>query len=304
MPTVDPGPVRCGETRPAALAPGVRDPGPQHQTLRARARWAERPTRSACARSTCAPRTSPRRPCTRRWSSSGSVRSMSASAVASTWRSPGATIGRPANQIIGLGDWQSGHAHPDHPERAGRCQHQSPLSGYQFEKRNDEDDFEDELGDEVYGSGTGPHGEYRHWHDQHLKARRPDRHDARGAVRRAVAAARPGLQVQALASPTARTTTSSSPARRCSRDRPSSADERTIHPLVIDPCAPVGDAVVQLWRTIPIDSRRQNRSPFGRGEFTVMAGRVQSRRTGEDSSSPSGTSTSGASRSASCSRTG
>ena len=47
---VDPGPVRCRGARPAALAPGVRDPGPQHQTLRNQgAVWANADPIGVCA---------------------------------------------------------------------------------------------------------------------------------------------------------------------------------------------------------------------------------------------------------------
>ncbi|MGB0098206.1 MAG: hypothetical protein WBP81_37415 [Solirubrobacteraceae bacterium] len=171
--------------------------------------------------------------------------------------------GRPANQIVGLGDWQSGHDIPI-IQTGWPLQHQSPLTGYQFAKRNNEDDFEDELGDAVYGSGTAPHGEYRHWHDQHLKleglivATLEEQFDERWRL--------PGRVFKFKRSESYGTD-----------DHVQFTSEKvftkaTIHPLVIDPCAPVGEAVVQLWRTIPIDSRRQNRSPFGRGEFTVMAG--------------------------------
>ena len=47
---------------------------------------------------------------------------------------------------------------------------------------------------------------------------------------------------------------------------------QTILPLPTTASAPVGSAVVQLWRTVPVDRRRTGMSPFGRGEFTVMAG--------------------------------
>jgi phosphatidylserine/phosphatidylglycerophosphate/cardiolipin synthase-like enzyme len=174
--------------------------------------------------------------------------------------------GRPANQIIGLGDWQSGH-HIPIIQNGWPLQHQSLLTGYRFVKRNDEDDFEDELGDAVYGSGTGPRGEYRHWHDQHLKLEGPivatleEQFDERwrlpGRVFTFARSESYGMDNQVIFTSDKVFTPSG---------------DGAIHPLVIKPCAPVGDAVVQLWRTIPIDARRQNRSPFGRGEFTVMAG--------------------------------
>jgi phosphatidylserine/phosphatidylglycerophosphate/cardiolipin synthase-like enzyme len=178
-------------------------------------------------------------------------------------------FGRPTNKIIGLGDWQSG-AHIPIIQKGWPREHGSPLAALQFGAQKKEDTPEDELGDAVYGSGTGAHGEYRHWHDQHLKLEGPivttleEQFDERwrlpGRVftfdRTAWVHGRDD-QVQFTSSKVY---------------TPTGSGKGTIHQLTINPCAPVGDAVVQLWRTIPIDSRRAKLSPFGRGELTVMTG--------------------------------
>jgi phosphatidylserine/phosphatidylglycerophosphate/cardiolipin synthase-like enzyme len=164
---------------------------------------------------------------------------------------------RPANSIIGTGDWQSGNGMPTvsgtWPQQAA-----PPLSGYpgQVQAQND-DVIADELGQNVYGV-------LRHWHDQHLKLEGPivtsleQQFDERWRV--------PGTPVLF---------NSGSAYGGDGRVIFTSAiafNNQGILPLDITPCPPVGSAVVQLWRTIPVDRRRKDRSPFRRGEFTVMAG--------------------------------
>jgi phosphatidylserine/phosphatidylglycerophosphate/cardiolipin synthase-like enzyme len=163
---------------------------------------------------------------------------------------------RPANSITGLGDWQSGLATPavsgNWPKAA------APAAGYPLLLRAVNNDvIEDELGQDAYGVS-------RRWHDQHLKVEGPivtsleAQFDERWRV-----PGRPFLfdsnanygfddQVQFTSA--------------------AAFQGQAIQPLAVTPCDPAGSAVVQLWRTIPVDNRRRNRAPFGRGEFTVMAG--------------------------------
>ncbi|MGP4028900.1 phospholipase D-like domain-containing protein [Actinomadura sp. 3N407] len=164
---------------------------------------------------------------------------------------------RPADGLAGAGDWQSGDGMPvindDWPK-----QHPAPLCGYPtIPPAHSDDVIADELGSDVYGT-------LRHWHDQHLKLEGPivasleEQFDERWRL--------PGRPFHF------------DPRTAYGNDDQvqfTSAEAfqgQTVHPLPVNPCEPVGSAVVQLWRTIPVDDRRRNRSPFGRGEFTVMAG--------------------------------
>jgi phosphatidylserine/phosphatidylglycerophosphate/cardiolipin synthase-like enzyme len=165
--------------------------------------------------------------------------------------------GRPANRIIGSGDWQSGNGIPLIPGGWPR-QHPAPLCGYPaILGQHKEDAIADELGADVYGG-------LRHWHDQHLKLEGPivtsleEQFDERWRI--------PGRPFHF------RQDTVYGNDDQVQFTSAAAFQGTTIHPLWTNPCDPVGNAVVQLWRTIPYDKRRKDRAPFGRGEFTVMAG--------------------------------
>ena len=165
---------------------------------------------------------------------------------------------RPVNMLVGKGDWQSGTGIPvpadGWPRQAGVVIPEFPIAGSKVQ-------YPDELGQAVYGQP-------RHWHDQHLKLEGPivatleDQFDERWRISSAVYTFDPNSriggdnQVQ-FTSPKVYT--------------PAPEGGHTIQRLQVQPCEPVGNAIVQLWRTIPLDDRRKS-GPFMRGEFTVMAG--------------------------------
>lgn len=164
---------------------------------------------------------------------------------------------RPADSLTGIGDWQSGDLMPVISDGWPQ-QQQQPLCGYPtILPRSSKDVIADELGENVYGAN-------RHWHDQHLKVEGPivtsleAQFDERWRVPGRPFVFRPDSnygfdnQVQFTSV--------------------EAFQGEAIQPLWVTPCDPVGSAVVQLWRTIPVDKRRKDKSPFGRGEFTVMAG--------------------------------
>ena len=164
---------------------------------------------------------------------------------------------RPANGIVGGGDWQSGNGMPT---VSGTWPQQAPppLSGYPgLVQAQGSDVIPDELGQNVYGV-------LRHWHDQHLKLEGPivfsleQQFDERWRV--------PGTPVLFNQG------SAYGGDGRVIFTSASAFQGQVIHQLDTTPCPPAGNAVVQLWRTIPVDGRRQAQSPFGRGEFTVMAG--------------------------------
>jgi phosphatidylserine/phosphatidylglycerophosphate/cardiolipin synthase-like enzyme len=168
---------------------------------------------------------------------------------------------RPASSITGLGDWQSGVAMPtvsgDWPKSVAPPP-VSPVSGYpQLLPAVNDDVIPDELGTNVYGVS-------RRWHDQHLKLEGPAvtaleaQFDERWRV--------PGRPY--LFDPNANYGLDN----QVQFTSASAFAGTVIQPLTVTPCEPAGSALVQLWRTIPVDKRRTDRAPFGRGEFTVMAG--------------------------------
>jgi phosphatidylserine/phosphatidylglycerophosphate/cardiolipin synthase-like enzyme len=164
---------------------------------------------------------------------------------------------RPADSIIGAGDWQSGDLMPV-INNGWPGEQPAPLCGYPtIPGEHPQDVIADELGKDVYGT-------IRHWHDQHLKVEGPivtsleAQFDERWRVPGRPFVFQPNSnygndnQVQFTSA--------------------EAFGGETIQPLWVTACDPVGSAVVQLWRTIPVDNRRRQKSPFGRGEFTVMAG--------------------------------
>jgi phosphatidylserine/phosphatidylglycerophosphate/cardiolipin synthase-like enzyme len=164
---------------------------------------------------------------------------------------------RPANAILGTGDWQSGDTPPAVSGNWPK-QNPAPASGYPaLVAHDDEDDITDELGANVYGL-------LRHWHDQHLKLEGPvvtsleEQFDERWRM--------PGRPF--LFNPSS----SYGSDNQVQFTSASAFNGQVIGALDVTACAPAGSAVVQLWRTIPADDRRKGKGLFARGEFTVMAG--------------------------------
>jgi phosphatidylserine/phosphatidylglycerophosphate/cardiolipin synthase-like enzyme len=171
-------------------------------------------------------------------------------------------FGRPADELIGRGDWQSGTGSP--VEKKGwPKQSPAPYGGYPgFPYTGGDKPFPEDLPADVYGKGP------RHWHDQHLKLEGPI--------------------VTSLEQQFAERWIMNSDVYLFDRDSISIGGQDQVQltsaaaingdkvvPLpAARPCAPVGEAAVQVWRTIPLRPK-QDVPPFARGEFTVMAGVAQ-----------------------------
>ena len=170
---------------------------------------------------------------------------------------------RPADELIGRGDWQSGDSTP--VEKKGwPKQSPAPFGGYpDFPYSGGDKPFPEDLPANVYGNGP------RHWHDHHLKLEGPI--------------------VTSLEQQFAERWIMNSSVYVFDRTSSIGNDDQVqlTSALAIDhknekvaslppalPCAPVGDAAVQMWRTIPLRPD-QSDPPFARGEFTVMAGVAQ-----------------------------
>jgi phosphatidylserine/phosphatidylglycerophosphate/cardiolipin synthase-like enzyme len=163
---------------------------------------------------------------------------------------------------VGEGDWQSGGTVPlpswwssmtgtDYPLYPYPG---SPLSGL----------FPEDLQADVYGTHAPG---WRHWHDHHLRLTGPivatleqqfgerwimDTGDRVYTFDRGSASIGNDNQVQLTS--------------------PASWSQGKVLPLpAAEACAPAGNSVVQMWRTIPLRPGVQA-SPFVRGEFTVTAG--------------------------------
>lgn len=167
-------------------------------------------------------------------------------------------FGRTANQVIGSGDWQSGNTSPL-PTDGWPKQVPAPPGGYPAYPYGKPGRYPEDLPAEVYGSGN------RHWHDQHLKLEGP--------------------AVATLEEQFAERWIIKGDAYLFKRDSSfvgfdnqvlftngAAFSGSTINRLPAGgPVRPTGDALVQMWRTIPLRYGR-NKGPFTRGEFTVMAG--------------------------------
>ncbi|WP_067484076.1 phospholipase D family protein [Actinomadura hibisca] len=175
---------------------------------------------------------------------------------------------RPLNAMAGEGDWQSGSTIPiaaDFWPRAAR-----PTGGKEmtFPFADDvKSQYPEDLAQDVYGQP-------RNWHDQHLKLEGPivgtleEQFDERWRLPANVAVYDPKISMikfwekyqgegwvlfsNAKASPTGK-----------------SVAIPSLGPVVPPPRC--GDAVVQMWRTIPVGANRGG-ALLTRGEFTVMAG--------------------------------
>ena len=167
---------------------------------------------------------------------------------------------RPADQLIGSGDWQSGDASPQ-SKMGWPKQDPAPLSGYPatFPVWGG-GPFGDELGSDVYGKP-------RHWHDQHLKLEGPivTSLEAQFAER---------WVLPATACTFSRTDKTVGGDNRVIFTSKTAYDMKNIIAALPEPqpCPAVGDALVQMWRTIPLNNQRPRKPPFIRGEFTILAG--------------------------------
>ena len=170
-------------------------------------------------------------------------------------------FGRPLGSTIGAGDWQSGGK----PVRTADWPRQSPppAGGYPrfpYAESRAPASFPEDLAPRVYGASG------LHWHDQHLKLEGPivATLDEQFAERWVMDASRVRHFVRSE-----RLTGLDNQVKLTSL---AAIDGDAVRPLpAAAPSPPVGDASVQMWRTIPL---RPNSiaEPFVRGEFTVMAG--------------------------------
>ncbi|HLX87473.1 MAG TPA: hypothetical protein VKR22_03285 [Acidimicrobiales bacterium] len=168
--------------------------------------------------------------------------------------------GRPPNAAIGLGDWQSGTTIP--LEANGWPQQQpAPDGGYPNFPYSDGGQFPEDLPGPVYGTG------FRHWHDHHLRLTGPivTTLEEQFAERWIMSCAEVKLFDRYL-------WTGEYDEVHLTSNAAIEPGGQSVRPLPAPkPTAPAGNAITQMWRTIPL---RPNTStgPFARGEFTVMAG--------------------------------
>ncbi|HEX2084851.1 MAG TPA: tectonin domain-containing protein, partial [Solirubrobacteraceae bacterium] len=167
-------------------------------------------------------------------------------------------FGRIPTKVTGIGDWQSGETTMPLPSRGWPKQRPAPEGGYPAFPFSDPGRFPEDLPKNVYGAGN------RRWHDQHLKLEGP-------IVASLESQFNERWVISAWVYPFDRYA-------RVGGDNQVQFTSRTaysgnvVKPLpALQPVAPVGEASVQVWRTIPLRLFRST-PPFARGEFTVMAG--------------------------------
>jgi phosphatidylserine/phosphatidylglycerophosphate/cardiolipin synthase-like enzyme len=170
-------------------------------------------------------------------------------------------FGLDGNKAIGIGDWQSGKTIPL-PSEGWPKQQQPPPGGYPKFPFIHEGQFPEDLPANVYGDG------FRHWHDHHLRLRGP-----------VVATLEQQFAERWIMYTDKRVFLFNRNALDIGKyDQVQLTSQAAIGPgptvrllPTPQPVAPVGNAVVQMWRTIPL---RPNVTvkPFLRGEFTIMAG--------------------------------
>jgi len=171
-------------------------------------------------------------------------------------------FGRATDKLIGIGDWQSGDTIPL-PSAGWPRQVPPPAGGYPAFPYTDDGRFPEDLPGNVYGH------RFRHWHDHHLKLEGP-----------IVATVEQQFAERWIIDANGRVYLFDRSARRIGESNQvqltshqAFAEGRVLPLPAARPCEQAGDAVVQMWRTIPLRSTAQRtRPPFQRGEFTVMAG--------------------------------
>jgi phosphatidylserine/phosphatidylglycerophosphate/cardiolipin synthase-like enzyme len=164
-------------------------------------------------------------------------------------------------KAVGSGDWQSGDTIPLSKDGWPK-QSPPPAGGYPPFPYKAQARYPEDLPPLIYGDG------YRHWHDQHLRLEGPivatlEQQFAERWVMdvgdRVFPFKRDAREIGSYDQVQFTSTAAYTP-------------DKTIVPLPpAAPVAPTGEAVVQMWRTIPL---RPNvaKGPFKRGELTVMAG--------------------------------
>jgi phosphatidylserine/phosphatidylglycerophosphate/cardiolipin synthase-like enzyme len=175
-------------------------------------------------------------------------------------------FGRGPTAFIGVGDWESGSSTPL-PADGWPQQDPPPFGGYPpypypGSPLLDDGRFPEDLPANVYGSG------FRHWHDHALQLGGP-----------VVATLEQQFAERWIMDSNGRVYVFDRGSREIGRydqvqlTSPEAIDGAgRIVPLPpAAPVAPEGDAIVQMWRTIPLRPGIR-RGPFVRGEFTVMAG--------------------------------
>ncbi|MGI8334470.1 hypothetical protein ACRYCC_31350 [Actinomadura scrupuli] len=170
----------------------------------------------------------------------------------------------------GSGDWQSGLGSP--PSAGGWPRQDPPPTGgyppypYKPADTYNQQPFPEDLPENAYGKGN------RHWHDQHLKLEGPvvasleDQFAERWVIDTGTRAflfnrdSTIGIVNQV-------NLTSAQAIQGVSGQ----ADNAVVPLPSSRPVPPAGEAIVQMWRTIPMYPGRTV-EPFARGEFTVLAG--------------------------------
>jgi len=165
---------------------------------------------------------------------------------------------------IGKGDWQSGEMTPSTTDPWPK-ESPPPFGGYPkfpFEPGNGAENVGPELDTEVYGSS------FQHWHDHHLRLEGPV-----VATLEEQFVERWAMEGSVAAFDFAETSWSEGQIVVTSNAYIGSGNK--LAPLPAPKAVPAlsgKTATVQMWRTIPVRWPTPQKSPFVRGEFTVMAG--------------------------------
>jgi len=165
------------------------------------------------------------------------------------------------HEPIGAGDWQSGDTIPDSSQGWPQTKI-PPAGGYPtFPKERAGNRFQEDLPENVYGAR-------RRWFDIHLMLEGPivDTLEDQFRERWIDSAHREALGFFGVKVTNQNWVLFS--------DAMAYDKNGIVNLPNPDGAAPISDAIVQMWRTIPMRSFRVSRkkSPFIRGEFTVMAG--------------------------------
>jgi phosphatidylserine/phosphatidylglycerophosphate/cardiolipin synthase-like enzyme len=171
-------------------------------------------------------------------------------------------FGLEGTKAVGIGDWQSGETIPISSDGWPK-QEPAPAGGYPKYPYRPRGRFSEDLPANVYGQ------KYRYWHDHHLHLRGPivatiEQQFTERWIMDANGRAYLFKREETFTGEDDQVKLTSGAAIR---------PDKTVAPLPIPaPVEPAGEAIVQMWRTIPLRPDIP-RGPFAkRGEFTVMAG--------------------------------